>query len=113
MLSLLPEPGASPWQPSSAHSPASTASSAMSPVPWSGMHHETEAPGGSAPAAMQTPFQHALHRTGSLQVDASSRGVSPLPCVPACVTMKSMHRPCTGIFHSHQAENPGCCFPAH
>lgn len=82
MLSLLPgfgpEAGASPWQPSSAHSPASSASTAMTPVPWQATYSERAAalvlP---AHEIMQTPFQGAPHRTGSLQLNAS-KGVGTL-----------------------------------
>ncbi|CAL5219257.1 g1053 [Coccomyxa viridis] len=74
VMSLLPgfasEIGASPWQPSSAHSPASSASTAMTPTPWQGTHHEAAALAQTGPAALQTPFQQAMHRTGSLQVEA-------------------------------------------
>ena len=81
-MSLLPgfasETGASPWQPSSAHSPASTASTAMTPNPWQGTHHEAAALAQIGPAALQTPFQQAMHRTGSLQVEAVKEvGVLP------------------------------------
>ena len=96
-MSLLPghasEAEASPWQPSSAHSPASAASTTMTPVPWQGTHHEAAALAQIGPAALQTPFQQGMHRSGSLQVEAAkevrvSRGrvLSCLECISFQVT---------------------------
>ncbi len=74
-MSLLPGFGpetiASPWQPSSAHSPASTASTTMTPLPWQGTSHEAAVLAQVAPAALQTPFQQIMHRTGSLPEEAT------------------------------------------
>ena len=74
-MSLLPgfgqETVASPWQPSSARSPASTASTTMTPLPLQGTSPEAAALAQIAPAALQTPFQQVMHRTGSLPEDAT------------------------------------------
>ena len=86
MVSLLP--GASSdandmhWQPSSAHSPASTVSTAMSPILW-------QAPVATvmpASAPVPTPFQHGLHRPSSLQLDLGTKASIVLwqsysPCI--------------------------------
>lgn len=74
-MSLLPgcasEAEASLWQPSSAHSPASAASTTLTPVPWQATYHKAAALAQVGPAALQTSFQQVMHRSGSLQVEAA------------------------------------------
>lgn len=71
MVSLLPTPPSDAndmhWQPSSAHSPASTASTAMSPILWQA---PTVLP---ASAPVPNSFQHGLHRLSSLQLDLGAK----------------------------------------
>jgi len=43
----------------------------MTPLPWQGTSHEAAALAQIAPAALQTPFQQVMHRTGSLPEEAT------------------------------------------
>ena len=89
MVSLLPGSSSDAndmhWQPSSAHSPASTVSTAMSPILW-------QAPIATvmpASAPVPNPFQHGLHRLSSLQLDLGIKAsvlfwVSYISCIVSC-----------------------------
>ena len=57
------------WQPSSAHSPASTVSTAVSPILWQAAI--ATVPPASAP--VPTPFQVDLHRPSSLQLNLGDK----------------------------------------
>ena len=73
MVSLLPgstdDANYMHWQPSSAHSPASTVSTAMSPILW----QAPIATAMPASAPVPSPFQHGLHRPSSLQLDLGTK----------------------------------------
>ncbi len=52
----------------------------MTPNPWQGAYHEAAALARTQPAALQTPFQQVMHRTGSLQVEAVKEVEALLRC---------------------------------